>query len=87
MVQLTSGGRFEIRHPDMIVPTLGMATIGVPAPGSAGNEAERVVHVSLVHITKIEYLPSPSAAGTPCLERLIPDPRLLTPGTCHEHPR
>jgi hypothetical protein len=62
VVQLTNGERFEIRHPDMIVPTLGMATIGVPAPGSLGDEAERVVHVSLVHITKIEYLPSPSAA-------------------------
>ncbi|MBA4063855.1 MAG: hypothetical protein C0501_09110 [Isosphaera sp.] len=62
VVILTSGERYEIRHPDMIVPTLGMATIGVPSPGTGGAAAEVVVHVSLVQILKIDHLGPPPAA-------------------------
>jgi hypothetical protein len=60
-VTLTNGERYTIRHPDMIVPTLGMATIGIPAPGAAEDAAERVVHVSLVHIVKAVPLNPPTA--------------------------
>lgn len=65
-VYLTTGETYDIRHPDMIAPTLGMAFIGVPAPGSSGDAADVAVHVSLVHIVKIEYLPpAPQPAHGP----------------------
>lgn len=64
VIELTNGERYEIRHPDMIVPTLGMATIGVPAPGAVADAADRVVHVSLAHIVKAEYVPSATAPPT-----------------------
>lgn len=62
VIELTNGERYEIRHPDMIVPTLGMATVGVPAPGAVADAADRVVFVSLVHIVKAEPLPPAAAA-------------------------
>lgn len=58
-VFLSTGESFEIHHPDMIVATLGSVHISVPAPGTPPEAAERVKIVSLYHIQKIEFLPSP----------------------------
>lgn len=61
VIELMNGERYEIRHSDMIVPTLGMAIVGVPAAGAVADAADRAVHVSLVHIVKAEYLEPTSA--------------------------
>jgi hypothetical protein len=41
-----------------------MATIGVPGPGTSGEMADEAIHVSLIHIVKIEYIAQPSAPPT-----------------------
>lgn len=56
-VTLTNGENFDIRHPDMILATSGMASIARPAPSGPPDAADVAVHVSLVHIVKIDYLP------------------------------
>lgn len=58
-VHLTNGETYDIRHPDMIVASLGAAHIAVPGPGDAAA-ADRVLIVSLVHIMKITDLPEPA---------------------------
>lgn len=48
---LTNGDRFDVRHPEMIVATLGAALI----PDDAG-EGDDII--SLVHIVKVKKLTS-----------------------------
>ena len=62
-VFLTSGETYDVRHPDMILATLGAAHIAVPAASGSPDATERVASVSLVHIQKIEYLPAPLSPG------------------------
>lgn len=61
-VFLTTGETFDIHHPDMIVATPGAAHIAVPAPAGPPDAAENIKIVSLVHIQKVEFLPSPQSA-------------------------
>jgi len=42
----------------MILATSGMASIARPAPSGPVDAADVAVHVSLVHIVKIDLLPS-----------------------------
>src|SRR6476620_5767121 len=63
---LSNGERFVVRHPDMIVPTLGAAFIGLPGKAGKEDRADDGVFVSLAHIVKIEVLPAgtnPAVAG------------------------
>ncbi|MEO2090088.1 MAG: hypothetical protein ABGY75_11400 [Gemmataceae bacterium] len=60
-VTLASGEEFDVFHPDMIIAASGMAVIARPAPAGAPDDADSVVHVSLVQIVKIEFL-TPGAA-------------------------
>lgn len=55
-VTLTNGETFDIHHPDMILATSGMAAIARPAAAGPADAADVAVHVSLVHIVKIEFL-------------------------------
>src|SRR5687768_10982415 len=61
-VFLSTGETFDIRHPDMIMASLGAAHIATPPPGGTADQADRATIVSLIHIQKIEYLPGPAPA-------------------------
>jgi hypothetical protein len=60
-VFLTNGETYDIRHPDLILATLGAAHIAAPEPDGPPDQLGSVRIVSLVHILKIEYLPAPSS--------------------------
>lgn len=62
-VFLSIGEQYDIRHPDMIMPTLGAMHISAPAPGVPVDVGGSIRIVSLDHIAKIEHLP-PAAAPT-----------------------
>lgn len=59
-VFLTNGEAYDIRHPDLILATLGTAHIAAPSPDATPDDPDSVRIVSFVHIVKIEYLPTPS---------------------------
>lgn len=54
---LSNGETFDIRHPDLIVATLGSVHIAAPSPESTVDDPGSVRIVSLYHLLKIEYLP------------------------------
>ena len=56
-VFLTNGETYDIRHPDLILATLGAAHIAAPDPAGPADQPGSVRIVSLVHIVKIEFLP------------------------------
>ena len=58
-VYLSNGERFDIRHPELIASTLGVAHISFPEQNNEQKESEEIVSiiVSLIHIVKIERLP------------------------------
>lgn len=58
-IHLSDGTRYEIRHPDQIIVLRGRVDIGVGADPETGA-AERVEHVSLLHIVRVEELASAS---------------------------
>ena len=52
-VVLTDGATYEIRHPDMMLPTLRTVTIGIPAePGQ--EVAERSITAAMIHVVSVE---------------------------------
>jgi hypothetical protein len=55
----TSGESYDIYHPDTILATLGSIVIAIPAAEQPGNEMGSARMLSLYHLQKIEYLPSP----------------------------
>ena len=63
-VFLTNGETYDVRHPDLILATLGAVHIAAPAPGQSPDGLGSARIVSLVHIMKIEPLPLPSSASS-----------------------
>lgn len=60
-VVLTDGATYEIRHPDMILPTRRTVTIGIPA--EPGQEiAERSITAALLHVVRVEPMERASKA-------------------------
>ena len=55
-VYLTNGETYDIRHPDLILATLGTAHIAAPSPGQPPDDLGSVRIVSLVHVMKIEFI-------------------------------
>jgi hypothetical protein len=49
----TDGTIYEVRHPELVMLTLGSAYIGYPVPGQEGV-AQRVDLVSMRHIIRLE---------------------------------
>lgn len=62
-VFLSIGEQYDIYHPDMILATLAAVHISAPAPGVRPEIGGSVRIVSLVHIVKIEYLPTPPTSA------------------------
>ncbi len=61
-IHLSDGTVYEIRHPDQIIVLRGRVDIGVGADSETGA-MERVEHVSLLHIVRVEELVSASSQG------------------------
>jgi hypothetical protein len=55
-IHITDGRTYEIRHPDQIIVLRGRVDIGVD--GGNGGVAERVDHVALVHVVRVEEVAS-----------------------------
>ncbi len=62
-IHLTDGTVFEIRHPEMVMPGVRTAIIGVPADPLVPLYARTEV-VSLLHIVRLEPLDSTSTAAS-----------------------
>jgi hypothetical protein len=60
-IHLTDGSAFEVRHPEMVLPALLTAEIGLPQ-NPAVPIAARIVTVALAHIVRLEPLPAAAAA-------------------------
>ena len=61
---LSNGTTYDIRHPEMAIPTLGSVNIGIPAAQAPPPSADAVVVVSLMHIVQIEHIaPTPAASA------------------------
>ncbi len=61
---LTDGGRFDIRHPELLMVTRHAAIVGLPETGSGQSASgypsiDRHTVVDLLHITRYEQLPQP----------------------------
>ncbi len=52
-LQLSTGERYELRHPENIWVSRSVCYLATP---SASDVIERVVHIALVHIVKMERL-------------------------------
>jgi hypothetical protein len=61
-IHLSDGTAYEIRHPDQIIVLRGRVHIGVGADAETGA-VERIEHVSLLHIVRVEELVSASSQG------------------------
>jgi hypothetical protein len=60
-VVTTDGTRYEIRHPEMLLPARRYVAIGRPA--QIGDEVpDQIVHLSLLHLQRIEFA-EPAAGG------------------------
>jgi hypothetical protein len=58
----SDGVTYDIRHPDLVLVTLGSAVIGFPDPNNPGI-AGRYDIVSLRHIVRLEQILPPASAG------------------------
>jgi hypothetical protein len=53
MVVTTDGTRYEVRHPEMLMPGRRFVTIGIPADPTQAV-ADRTVILSLLHLQRLE---------------------------------
>ena len=58
-IHVTNGRSYEIRRPDQVIVLRGRVDIGVGSDPETGA-AERVEHVALVHVVRVEELTSTS---------------------------
>ena len=63
-IHLTDGRTFDIFHRDQIIVLRGRVDIGVEPDVSPGV-VNRVEHGSLLHVVRVEELPSPSQSESP----------------------
>jgi hypothetical protein len=59
---MTDGHTYDVPHPEVMVVSRSYATIGLRADPESGV-FERVEHLGLIHVVRIEELPPDSAAG------------------------
>ena len=55
LIHVSDGSVYEVRHPDMVLPTARSLVIGLPANPEHGY-FERAITVSTLHITRLETL-------------------------------
>ena len=56
-LHITGGNIYEVRHPDQIIVLRSRAVLGV---GGDNGVADRLEHVALVHVVRLEELPTES---------------------------
>ena len=61
-IQVSDGTTYDVRHPDMVIPTPTAAFIGIPAAKQPAGY-ERVEIVAMEHIVKVLPLPAPAASA------------------------
>lgn len=61
-LHLTDGQSHDIRHPDQVIVLRQRVDVGV-APDPQSGVVERVEHISLLHIVRVEELPLPAGAS------------------------
>lgn len=59
-IALTDGWTFEVRHPEMVMPSRGSAVIGLPAQGDTELFYERRITVDLLHMVNVEPIQLPA---------------------------
>lgn len=59
-IHTTDGQRYEVRHPDQIIVLRSRLVLGV---GGENGVAERLEHVALLHVVRIEELPSQASSA------------------------
>lgn len=59
---MTDGRTYDVRHPDNVIVLRQRVDIGVPFDGSP-VVMERVEHLSLLHVVRIEQLPAASGVA------------------------
>ena len=52
-IHLSDGAAFEVRHPELAIVSKRELVVGVP-PSKDALVADRLVNLSLIHITRIE---------------------------------
>jgi hypothetical protein len=62
-IHVTGGKHYDVQLPDQIIVLRGRVDIGVGADPETGA-AERVEHLSLVHVVRVEELASSSSRET-----------------------
>jgi hypothetical protein len=62
-IHMTDGHTYDVPHPEVMVVSRSHATIGLRADPESGV-FERVEYLGLVHIVRIEEVPSTAAAST-----------------------
>lgn len=64
-VTLTDGRTYDVVHPEMAMVTRSLVTIGIPGDGEGNSPiADRLTHVSLLHIMQIDLIDTPSQSGS-----------------------
>jgi hypothetical protein len=61
-IQVSDGTTYDVRHPDMIIPTPTAAFIGIPATAQA-TDCARVEIVAMEHLVKLLPLPAVNASA------------------------
>ena len=57
-IHATDGRTYDVRHPDQIIVLRSRLVLGA---GGDGGIAEHLEHLSLLHVVRVEELPSESA--------------------------
>jgi hypothetical protein len=61
---LTDGTIHEVRHPELVMVGRSTLILGRPAPGTMLPVFEDYVWIALLHINRIEPLPSPAPTAS-----------------------
>lgn len=61
-IHLSNGQYYDVMHPELAIVTRAMIAVAKPTPGGPDAIGEGVDLVSVLHINKIETLPSSTPA-------------------------
>jgi hypothetical protein len=59
-ISLTDGRKFDVPHPEMVLPGRRSAVLGLPAPGDTGPLYDRRITLDLLQFVSIEPIVAPS---------------------------
>ena len=62
LIHMSDGTNYETRHPDLVMVSVGAATIGFPDPANPGLYARTEI-IDLRHVVRLEPLGTAAQAG------------------------